>query len=227
MGNGPNRPNRPMRPRGGPGGRKRRVVIEGGNARGRDGRAARDRSGQTPQPRAPQQPPATGPVTVESGVTVKDLSRALGVPMPQIIKTLMGLGQMRTATQSLSDEEVELIATEVGREVTIKHTEDEDLEPTTFDDDEADLSARPPVRDDHGARRPRQDDAAGRDPRDRRGRHGGGRDHAAHRRVPDGDQRSPDHVPRHARVTRRSPPCVRAARRSRTSPSWSSPPTTA
>jgi len=119
------------------------VVIEGGAARGRDARAARDRSQQA-APRTPPPPPPTGPVTVESGVTVKDLSGALGVPMSQIIKILMGLGQMRTATQSLSDEEVELIGTEVGREVTIKHAAD-DEEPETIEDAEADLSARPPV----------------------------------------------------------------------------------
>src|SRR6188508_3156596 len=143
MADGPNRPNRPIRPRGGgQGGRRRRVVIEGGSARGRDARAARDRSQQA-APRTPA-PPPTGPVTVESGVTVKDLSGALGVPMSQIIKILMGLGQMRTATQSLSDEEVELIAAEVGREVTVKHAAD-DEEPEIVDDAEADLSARPPV----------------------------------------------------------------------------------
>ena len=126
MADGPNRPNRPIRPRGGgPGGRRRRVVIEGGAARGRDARAARDRSAQAPpRAQAPAQP--TGPVTVESGVTVKDLSAALGVQMAQIIKILMGLGQMRTATQSLSDEEVELIAAEVEREVTIKHAADDE-----------------------------------------------------------------------------------------------------
>jgi translation initiation factor IF-2 len=84
-------------------------------------------------------------VTVESGVTVKDLSAALGVTMAQIIKVLMGLGQMRTATQSLSDEEVELIAAEVEREVTIKHAADDDEEPEVVEDAEADLSARPPV----------------------------------------------------------------------------------
>jgi translation initiation factor IF-2 len=144
MADGPNRPNRPIRPRGGgAGGRRRRVVIEGGAARGRDARAARDRSAQAPaRPQAPAAP--TGPVTVESGVTVKDLSGALGVPMSQIIKILMGLGQMRTATQSLSDEEVELIAAEVGREVTIKHAAD-DEEPEIVEDAEADLTARPPV----------------------------------------------------------------------------------
>src|SRR5262245_28377347 len=144
MADGPNRPNRPIRPRGGgAGGRRRRVVIEGGAARGRDARAARDRAAQAPaRPQAPAAP--TGPVTVESGVTVKDLSGALGVPMSQIIKILMGLGQMRTATQSLSDEEVELIAAEVEREVTIKHAAD-DEEPEIVEDAEADLTARPPV----------------------------------------------------------------------------------
>jgi translation initiation factor IF-2 len=118
-------------------------VIEAGAARGRDARAARDRSQQA-APRTPPPPPPTGPVTVESGVTVKDLSGALGVPMSQIIKILMGLGQMRTATQSLSDEEVELISAEVGREVTVKHAAD-DEEPEIVEDAEADLSARPPV----------------------------------------------------------------------------------
>jgi len=84
-------------------------------------------------------------VSVESGVSVRDLSQALGVPMPNIIKILMGLGQMRTATQSLSDEEVELIAAEVGREITIKHAADEEEEPEAFDDPEDALQARPPV----------------------------------------------------------------------------------
>jgi translation initiation factor IF-2 len=144
MADGPNRPNRPIRPRGGgPGGRRRRVVIEGGAARGRDARAARDRSAQAPARTQPTVQP-TGSVTVESGVTVKDLSGALGVPMSQIIKILMGLGQMRTATQSLSDEEVELIASEVEREVIIKHAAD-DEEPEIVEDVEADLTARPPV----------------------------------------------------------------------------------
>ena len=144
MADGPNKPNRPIRPRGGgPGGRRRRVVIEGGNVRGRDARAARERTGPV-APRQPAAPAPTGPVTVESGVTVKDLSAALGIPMAQIIKTLMGLGQMRTATQSLADDEVELIASGVGRVVTIKHAADEE-EVEVVDDAEADLSARPPV----------------------------------------------------------------------------------
>jgi translation initiation factor IF-2 len=52
---------------------------------------------------------------------------------------------MRTATQSLSDEEVELIAAELQREVTIKHVGEEDEEPEVFEDAESDLVLRPPV----------------------------------------------------------------------------------
>jgi translation initiation factor IF-2 len=145
MANGGNRPNRPLRPRGGAGGRRRRVVIDQGGARpSREQRQARQDAAQRREPRPPA-PPPTGPVSVESGVSVRDLSQALGVPMPNIIKILMGLGQMRTATQSLSDEEVELIATEVGREITIKHAADEEEEPEAFDDPAEALQARPPV----------------------------------------------------------------------------------
>src|SRR5436309_217486 len=147
MPNGGNRPNRPLRPRGGggAGGRRRRVVIDQGGARpSREQRQARQDAQRNREPRPPA-PPPTGPVSVESGVSVRDLSQALGVPMPSIIKILMGLGQMRTATQSLSDEEVELIASEFGREVTIKHAADEEEEPEAFDDPEDVLQARPPV----------------------------------------------------------------------------------
>ena len=141
---------RPIRPRGGggPGNRKRRVVIEGGGG-GRPGAGQRQRPGDRPIERGPKTPreviAPTGPVTVESGVTVRDFSQALGIPMSQIIKTLMGLGQMKTATQSLADDEVELIAAELEREVTIKHAGEEETEPESFDDAAEDLHARPPV----------------------------------------------------------------------------------
>jgi translation initiation factor IF-2 len=145
---GKNRPNRPIRPRQAPGGRrKRRVVIDSGAARPRqDARQARDRQDARPkQPREVVLP--TGPVTVESGVTVKELSQALGIPVAQIIKIMMGLGEMVTITQSLSDEAVQLIAADqsVNREVTIKHAGEEDEEPDGYDDPEDVLQPRPPV----------------------------------------------------------------------------------
>jgi translation initiation factor IF-2 len=136
-----------MRPRGGPGGpgRRRRVVIDSGAARPpRDGRQARDRQDSRPKERREVVHP-TGPVTVESGVSVRDLSQALGIPAAQIIKIMMGLGKMVQITQSLTDDEVELVAAEVNREVTIKHVADEDEEPEVFEDREEDLEERPPV----------------------------------------------------------------------------------
>jgi translation initiation factor IF-2 len=149
MANGGNKPNRPLRPRGGagPGNRRRRVVIDTGAARPRqDARQARggQQDGPRREARQPAAPP-TGPVSVESGVSVRDFSQALGVPMQNIIKSLMTLGVMKTATQSLSDEEVELIAAELEREVTIKHASDEDEAPDVFEDPEEALQARPPV----------------------------------------------------------------------------------
>jgi translation initiation factor IF-2 len=145
MANG--KPNRPIRPRGGgPKGRRRVVIDQGG---GRPGTGQRQRPGDRSADRTPRQPrevaAPTGPVTVESGVTLRDFSQALGVAMPQIIKLLMGLGTMKTATQSLTDDEVELIAAELQREVTIKHADDDDAEPEAFEDAEETLQARPPV----------------------------------------------------------------------------------
>src|SRR5215218_8721730 len=123
---------RPIRPRQAPAGRrKRRVIIDSQANRPRpDARQARDRSDQRPkQPREVVQP--TGPVTVQSGVTVKELSQALG--------------EMVAITQSLSDEGVQLIAAEFQREVTIKHAAEDDEEPETFDDPQEALKPRPPV----------------------------------------------------------------------------------
>jgi translation initiation factor IF-2 len=144
-GNGPNRPNRPIRPRQGAPGRKRRVVIDSGAARPRpDSRQRRDDTPRQPkQPREIVQP--TGPVTVESGVTVQNLSQALGKKVPEIITILMGLGAPKTVTQSLSDDEVQLIAAEVGREIQIKHAADDEEVVESFEDAPEDLVDRPPV----------------------------------------------------------------------------------
>src|SRR5258705_808968 len=145
MANG--KPNRPIRPRGGgPKGRRRVVIDQGG---GRPGQGQRQRPGDRNADRGPRQPREvvgpTGPATVEAGVTLRDFSQALGVAMPQIIKLLMNLGTMKTATQSLTDEEVLLIAAELEREVTIKHADDDDIETEVFEDAEETLTARPPV----------------------------------------------------------------------------------
>jgi translation initiation factor IF-2 len=143
---GRNRPNRPIRPRQSPAGRrKRRVIIDTQAGRPRpDARQARERPAEArPKPREVTQP--AGPVTVPSGVTVRDLSQALGIPAAQIIKFMMGLGEMVQITQSLTDDAVQLVAAEVGREINIKHAHEEEEVVEEFEDAEEDLAPRPPV----------------------------------------------------------------------------------
>ncbi|HWG56071.1 MAG TPA: translation initiation factor IF-2 [Gaiellaceae bacterium] len=144
MADGPNKPNRPIRPRQGAPGRKRRVVIDSGQ-RGPGGARGRQRPSDAPKRERQEVVAPTGPVTVPSGVTVRDLSQALGIPAAQIIKIMMGLGNMVQITQSLTDDEVELIAAEVDREITIKHAADDEEPPEEFDDDPSELEPRPPV----------------------------------------------------------------------------------
>ena len=165
MANGGNKPQRPLRPRQGTPGakRKRRVVIDTPRPRPGDIRS-RDTAAQPKAPREAQAPiEETGPVKVASGATVKDLSAAFGVPASQIIKIMMGVGEMVTITQSLGDGAIELIAGELGREVEIKHAaggaRDRGLRGRPGGPHAA--AAR---RDHHGPRRPRQDDAPRRDP---------------------------------------------------------------
>jgi translation initiation factor IF-2 len=143
---GPNRPNRPIRPRQSQlGRRKRRVVIDNQGGRPRqDSRQLRAPADSRPKQAQPIVQP-TGPVTVESGVTVRDLSQALQIPAAQLIKVMMNLGEMVQITQSLTDEAIQLIATEVDREITITHVGEEEEEPEVYEDAEEDLEDRPPV----------------------------------------------------------------------------------
>ena len=136
---------------GGPRGKRRRVVIDPQAGRRGPAPQGRDRRGGRPGPRVEEKPvvaiaPADMPeVEVPSGSTVKDFAEILDVSTAQIIKLLMGLGEMATITQSLSDDAIELIAGEMERKVSIVHAEEEAERPEEFDDDEADLIPRAPV----------------------------------------------------------------------------------
>jgi translation initiation factor IF-2 len=135
-------PARHARPqRGAAPGRKRRVVIDA--QAGRKPSQRRDR-GPRPEQKKEVEPP-TGPVKVPSGVTVKDLADALGISPARIITMMMAAGEMVTLTVSLSDDAVELIGSELSREITIQHASDEVDEEITFDDPEESLQTRPPV----------------------------------------------------------------------------------
>ncbi|MDP8967642.1 MAG: translation initiation factor IF-2, partial [Actinomycetota bacterium] len=84
-------------------------------------------------------------VRINSGSTVKDIAESMGVPVPDIIKKLMMLGEMATLTQTLSDDAVGVLAEEFGKEVEIVHAADEVEADPVFEDDDADLIERPPV----------------------------------------------------------------------------------
>jgi translation initiation factor IF-2 len=67
---------------------------------------------------------------------VKDISQLLGVSTSEIIKALMGYGEMVTIAQTLSDEAVEVLAGDFSREIEIVHAADEEaaLEAEAIDD---------------------------------------------------------------------------------------------
>ncbi|HET7092164.1 MAG TPA: translation initiation factor IF-2 N-terminal domain-containing protein, partial [Thermomicrobiales bacterium] len=84
-------------------------------------------------------------IRVASGSTVKDVAESLGVAVPEIIKKLMGLGEMATLTQTLSDDAIQVLADEFDKEIEIvTAAEDASAEPA-FEDADEDLEPRPPV----------------------------------------------------------------------------------
>jgi translation initiation factor IF-2 len=132
------RPQRGASPKG-----RRRVVIDA--QAGRKPAQRRERGAPRSEPKREAEAP-TGPVKVPSGITVKDLAEALGISPAKIITLMMGLGEMVTLTVSLTDDAVELIGSELGREITIQHTDDEsEDEEVVFDDAPDSLVSRPPV----------------------------------------------------------------------------------
>ena len=82
-------------------------------------------------------------VKVPQGSTVQDLAELLGVPANDIIKRLFLLGTPLTLTESMSDDLIELVAEDLGRDVKVMTKEEENS--FTFYDDPSDLKPRPPV----------------------------------------------------------------------------------
>ena len=87
----------------------------------------------------------TDKVRINSGSTVRDVAEYLGVPVPEVIKKLMLMGEMATLTQTLSDDHIQVLADEFKKEIELVHVGDEDEDEITFADDDADLAERPPV----------------------------------------------------------------------------------
>ena len=140
-------------------GGKRRVVIDsqanrrpgggpppGGFPQRRPRRRGRRKFDDTPlEPLDTTAQSSTDAVRVNSGATVKDVAEYLGVPVPDLIKQLMMMGEMATLTQTLSDEAIVILAEALGKEVEIVTTADEEAEELIFADEDSDLVERPPV----------------------------------------------------------------------------------
>jgi translation initiation factor IF-2 len=109
-------------------------------------RGGRRRRGTYEEP-APQDTMVLKPDTirVNSGSTVKDVAEYLGVPVPEVIKKLMQLGEMATLTQTLADDAIQVLADEFDKEIEIVHAADEVVAEDEFEDSDEDLKPRPPV----------------------------------------------------------------------------------
>ncbi|HSC02079.1 MAG TPA: translation initiation factor IF-2 [Solirubrobacteraceae bacterium] len=111
--------------------------------RGRRRRGVYDEEAESrPTQTALAEPDAT---RIPSGSTVKDVAEYLDVPVPEIMKKLMALGEMKTLTQTLSDDAVQVLAAELGKDVEVVHSEDETTAEPVFNDAEEELVERPPV----------------------------------------------------------------------------------
>jgi len=95
----------------------------------------------------PEAPAATDVIRVHRGITVKDFAEKIDRAPAEIVKILIGLGEMVTVTQSMGDEAVELVADEVGVKVQIVDPTQEldELDDEEEDDEGVELVARPPV----------------------------------------------------------------------------------
>src|SRR5207247_908150 len=95
-----------------------------------------------PAPAAAPAKPALPSLKVVRGSSSQDLVEKVGRAPADIVKSLLSLGEMVTATQSLSDEAITLVATELGYEAEVVGFEEEQEEEQV---DESRLRPRPPV----------------------------------------------------------------------------------
>ena len=84
-------------------------------------------------------------IRINSGSTVKDVAEYLGVPVPEIIKKLMSLGEMAMVTQTLADDTIQILADEFDKEIEIVHAADEAEAEPEFEDTDEELEPRAPV----------------------------------------------------------------------------------
>jgi translation initiation factor IF-2 len=113
--------------------------------RGRRRRGVYDEEAESRPSMSPTALADAGVIRINSGSTVKDVAEYLDVPVPEVMKQLMALGEMKTLTTTLSDDSIQVLAAELGKVVEVVHSEDETIAEPVFNDPEEELVERPPV----------------------------------------------------------------------------------
>ena len=97
-------------------------------------------------------PVPEGELVLERSSTPQELGPKLNRTAADVVRFLMQLGEMVTATQSLSDEQIELFADEIGATIRLVNPGEEQevelqkvLGVDLLDDDDADAVQRPPI----------------------------------------------------------------------------------
>jgi len=144
----------------GAGGGRRRVIIDSQASRRQQGgppppqrpprrRGGRRRRGQfddTPPPSLEEVNASRAEVVkIPSGSTVKGVAEYLNVPVPEVIKKLMQLGEMATLTQTLADEAIQVLADEFEKTIEVTHLAEEEEAVPEYEDADEDLVLRAPV----------------------------------------------------------------------------------
>ncbi len=91
-----------------------------------------------------------GEIVIERGSTAQDLGPKLNRTAADVVRYLLQEGELVTATQSLTDDMIELFAVEIGAEILLVDPgQEQEVELQELlryeDDDEEDLRPRPPV----------------------------------------------------------------------------------
>ena len=135
---------------GGPGGQRRQPRRKGRRRRNRDELQPMD----IPTYTAVDAPVPEGMIVVERACTPQELGPKLNRTAADVVRFLMQQGEMVTATQSLSDDMIELFAAEIGAEIRLVDPGEEqevelqkllDLEEDVDDDTYESWPHRPPV----------------------------------------------------------------------------------
>lgn len=174
FGGGPNRGGGGFRPGGGPGGgpmgggRGGRGGRGGSGTQGAFGRGGGNRRGRKSRKQRRQefdemQAPSMGgmhikkgngsTVRLRRGSSLTDLAEKIGADPAQLVQVLFNMGEMITATQSVPDETLQVLGSELNFKIEVVSPEDEDRELLeSFDlefgeneGDDEDLAPRPPV----------------------------------------------------------------------------------